>query len=114
MIIVTEEQFFNFVKSQPDDRNICFDEYWHDVSCGCPMIHYAREVLNRNDLNASDHAWYVETNDETVDAHVAQFENDFCLNSFSIFNHIDYTYNCTNYGMLKSLLSEKYPDFNWN
>lgn len=109
MITVIKEEFFAFIKSQPDDRKLEYKQFSHLDDCGCPMIHYSREVLNRNDLNASGCTWYKGNVD------YATFEKDFSLSSFTVFDTWDLIESNENsYGTLKSLLSQKYPDFNWS
>lgn len=100
MITVTKNEFFNFIKSQPDDKKLNFDQFTKNASCGCPMIHYSREVFNESDLNASGRDWYGKRGS------YARFEFGFNLVDFSA----DHTYN---YGELKQHLKEKHPEFNW-
>ena len=42
---VTVEQIRAFIKAQPDDRPLKFDECISDRGCGCVMVHYGKEVL---------------------------------------------------------------------
>lgn len=100
MIIVTKEQFFNFIKSQPDDKELNFNQFTQYSPCGCPMIHYSREVFKENDLNVSCRDWYGRRGS------YARFESGFHLIDFS-------ADNIYNYGELKQHLKEKFPEFNW-
>lgn len=109
MIIVTKNEFFNFIKSQPDDKELDFNQFAISTSCGCPMIHYAREILQEHNLNASDADWYgINSKTHKYGTHF-KFENGFSLASFMPYNY----QSRITYGELKQYLSGKYPEFNW-
>lgn len=102
MIIVTKDQFFNFIKSQPNDRKLKFSESTISAPCGCPMVHYAKEFFKEyGPVCALTSCW-------VKDGYVAfaRFEPEITLYSFH--------YNATNYGQLKEYLSQDYPSFNWS
>jgi len=101
MIIVTKEQFFNFIKAQPDDRELRFSESSTNQPCGCPMIHYAKEFFDESYLCALTFSW---VKDQRIP--YAEFERGINLYSFLC--------NAINYKQFKKHLSEKYPDFNWS
>lgn len=109
MITVTKNDFFNFIKSQSDNKELNFSEFKSNSFCGCPMIHYAREVLKENNLNASTSDWYGRINDCRASV---RFEDGFNLTSFMpLVKETDML--PTTYGELKRSLVEKYPEFNW-
>lgn len=94
MRIVTKKEFVDFVLSQPDDREVNWDQYIAGPNkCGCPMLQYAREVLKDNELSASSDEWYggPRSND------VAAFEKGFGFENF-------YVKDCVTYGPIKARL----------
>lgn len=46
--IVTREEVENFILSQPDEREISFEQNKTCDSCGCLMIQYAKSELSRS------------------------------------------------------------------
>lgn len=106
MITVTKEQFFNFIKSQPDDRELDFSSsISNDDGCGCPMIHYAKETFNKPIYYALASAWISERTESGFIVH-ARFDRGFGLDSFYC--------HAANYGQLKAHLYKEYPDFDWS
>jgi hypothetical protein len=102
MITVTKEQFFNFIKSQPDNRELNFSESTTKESCGCPMIHYAKEFFKEHEpVFALTSCWVKEGYVE-----FAKFNREITLYSFYC--------NAVNYGQLKAHLYKVHPDFDWN
>lgn len=106
MITVTKEEFFNFIKVQPDEKELDFSSsISNDDGCGCPMLHYAKENFDKPIYYALASVWISERTETGFTVH-ARFDNGFGLHSFHC--------KATNYGQLKAHLSEKHPDFNWS
>lgn len=49
--VIKGQEIIDFIKSQPDDREVDFREYNSDYTCGCVMVHYAKDVLNLPNVN---------------------------------------------------------------
>lgn len=45
MEMLTKQQIYDFVNSQPDDREVNMFHYHFEQKCGCVMVHYAKDVL---------------------------------------------------------------------
>jgi hypothetical protein len=106
MIIVTKEQFFNFIKSQPNDRELDFSSsISNDDGHGCPMLHYAKENFDKPIYYALASAWISERTESGFIVH-AKFDHKFGLDLFYC--------NAVNYGQLKAHLYKVHPDFDWN
>jgi hypothetical protein len=48
---VTKQEVIDFIKSQPDDREVDMQQSNSDYKCGCVMVHYAQDVLNKKDVS---------------------------------------------------------------
>ena len=60
-ITVTKEEFFNFIKVQPDERELDFSSSMsNDDGCGCPMLHYAKENFDKPIYYALASVWISE------------------------------------------------------
>jgi hypothetical protein len=121
MITVTKKEFFNFIKLQPDDKEVDFDECKIACEIGCPMIQYAREVfLKIDNVYVSYYGWLIKVPIDGISVHeyipFASFEDNFTFSSFCLFDQDDLgeTTSKTTYGKLKAHLSQKHPDFDWN
>jgi hypothetical protein len=46
-----KEDLINFIKSQPDDREVDMETNWADKDrCGCLLVHFYRHVTGRNEM----------------------------------------------------------------
>lgn len=93
--IITNQEFIDFINSQPDNRSIDMLDDNGD-GCGCVMIHYGQDVLKYSRPSAGTVCIWEKNNfDETV----VQMEKD-------IFNFIPNSYweSIKNYGDVKKLL----------
>lgn len=42
MIKVTQEEIYDFVRSQPDDKLVDMRQNYYNDSCGCLMVQYGK------------------------------------------------------------------------
>lgn len=58
MFHVTQEEFIAFILAQPEDRPVNVADFHSTDPCGCPMVHYGKEVLGLTEFNASSYDLY--------------------------------------------------------
>jgi hypothetical protein len=73
MITVTRQNMLDFIKVQPNDRPINFNEVYSDQSCGCLMVHYGKHA--NFDFDCVSSAFWLDTR-KRIDNVAASFEED--------------------------------------
>lgn len=48
---ITKQEVIDFIKSQPNDREVNMQGSNSDHECGCVMVHYGKDVLNMGNVS---------------------------------------------------------------
>ena len=96
MIIVTREEFIQWIKEQPDDRLVDMGEFTSAYKCGCVMVQYGREKIPQYDnFYCGSSYWWNGGND------IAVFDGFSIWDIIRLNSSEDYS---TDYGTLKKCL----------
>lgn len=81
MRIVTKEEFLEWIKEQPDDKNFNYDNVKNNTElCGCPMVQFGVDK-GVDFYSVGSMSWFPL--DSMKD--VMRFEPDFSFSSFYFF-----------------------------
>jgi len=101
-ITIPEQEVFDFIAAQPDDRNLNFRENYvtHEDDCGCLLIQFARSKGFKGELDCGWDA--IHTEKETV---AFSGEGEIRKLIWQIIN-MEHPSRPANYKELKAMLSK--------
>lgn len=97
---VSKQELVDFIKSQDDAREVNMQDCNSGYECGCVMVHYAQDVLNKNDISCGYYDIIVLENDHESEI-VATLEES--INNI-VGDKVWYTKGKMTYGEIKEIM----------